>query len=82
MSDDYDNIEFLPYEEQDHEIDQGTSSSSSSKVLISADNFSNRKFLSSYLTDLRRAKFLLQICRATPKEFGMLVALAAYLVIS
>ena len=82
MSDDYENIEFLAYEEPDDEIDQGTSSSSSSKVLISAANFSNRKFLNSCLTDLRRTKFCLQICRATPKDFGILVALAAYLVIS
>ena len=38
MGDEYDNLVFTAYEDQQHENDQGTSSSSSSKVLISADN--------------------------------------------
>jgi hypothetical protein len=52
MSDQYDNIEFLAYDEQHHENFHGTSSSSSSKVFISADNVSNFLLLNSFSTDI------------------------------
>jgi hypothetical protein len=76
MSDQYDNIEFLAYDEQHHENFHGTSSSSSSKVFISADNVSNFLLLNSFSTDIRRAIYKPKFCRAAQKEFGMSVATA------
>ena len=82
MGDEYDNLVFTAYEDQQHENDQGTSSSSSSKVLISADNISNFILLNSFSTDIRRAIFLLEIRLPTQKEFGTSVATAGEEVIS
>ena len=79
MGDEYDNLVFTAYEDQQHENDQGTSSSSSSKVLISADNISNFILLNSFSTDIRRAIFLLEFRLPTQKEFGTSVATVALL---